>query len=249
MKHIVGFSGGIASAVVASIVFKRHPKDTVFLYHSTKTEPADNDRFRKEVSEYIGLPVTEDSDGRDIWEIFEDAGYLGNGRNTMCSRILKQERSLAYCMDNLPCTLYIGFTPDEGDRAQRTAARYAHKSKKKIEVQFPLIEEKISKEECFFKVTNCWNIREPQMYDWASHANCVPCIKGKLTYWGLIYMFEREAWEKASSYEEKLEHTIFTENGSLKEELEHCLRLARKYLEKKEGRPGELFGFPCECMI
>lgn len=89
------------------------------------------------------------------------------------------------------------------------------------------------------------------MYEWAEHANCVPCIKGKKAYWGLIYKFVREAWENASMYEEKFGHTIFTEAGSLKEELPNCLRFAEKYLQKRDGqqRQESLFTLPCECSL
>lgn len=247
MTHVIGFSGGIASSVVAGIVLKEHP-DAVLLFHDTKTEPEDNDRFRFDVSNYLDTPITEDSDGRDIWGVFEDEGYLGNGRNTMCSRILKQERSLSYLLAHLPATLYIGFTADEYLRAQRVTARYA---KYGIEVRFPLIDNQLSKEECFHRVTNCWKIQPPQMYQWAEHANCVPCVKGKKAYWGLIYKFERTAWEKASIYEEKFGNTIFTEAGTLQEELPNCLRLAEKYLQKRDGqqRQESLFTLPCECSL
>jgi hypothetical protein len=247
MKHVVGFSGGIASSVVSKIVLKEHPGSTTFLYHSTHTEPPENDRFRNDVSNYLGIPILEDSDGRDIWQVFEDQGYLGNGRNTMCSRILKQERSLKWLLDNKPSTLYIGFTVDEWDRAQRVFARYKRHA---IDVKFPLIEQKIGKEECFHRVKNCWGITPPEMYKWSKHANCIPCIKGKKEYFGLLYMFEREAWQRTSDAEEEYGHTIFTEAGSLREELQNCLRLANKWLQKSDGekRQTSLFSMPCECV-
>jgi len=248
MKHVVGFSGGVASSVMAKIVAEEHPEDTVLLYHSTNTEPEDNDRFRKDVSGYIGVPITEDSDGRNIWELFADEKYLGNGRNTPCSRILKQERSLRYLQSHLPAQLYIGFTLEEYRRAQRTYARY---SQRHIEVRFPLIENKLTKDECLHRVENCWGLKLPQIYSWAEHANCIPCIKGKKAYWGLIYMYERAAWDRASQAEKDFKCTIFTEAGTLEQELNNCLRLARLYLaKKKQGRMQlSLFEFPCECAV
>jgi hypothetical protein len=247
MKHVVGFSGGIASAVMAKIVADEHRGKTVLLFHDTLTEPEDNDRFRCDISEFIGLPVTNDSDGRDIWELFRDQGFLGNGRNTPCSRILKQARSMIYMLDNQPATLYIGFTPDEGQRAQRTFTRYAEKG---IKVIFPLIEQQLSKEECMHRVSNCWGIRPPEMYRWASHANCIPCIKGGLADWGLIYMFEREAWDRAVAAEKEFGHTIFTKYSCLEKELPRCLRLARQYLKLRDENEAQemLFEYPCECM-
>ena len=164
MKHVVGFSGGTASAVMAKIVADEFPDKTILLYHNTNTEPKDNDRFRNEVAIYIGIPITEDSDGRDIWQVFDDEKFLGSGRNTPCSRILKQERSLKYLKNNQPAIIYIGFTLEEYRRAQRTFARYA---KHNIIAKFPLIRKKITKEECMFRVVNCWNITPPAIYSWA----------------------------------------------------------------------------------
>lgn len=248
MKHVVGFSGGAASAVVAEIVSKAHPGNTVLLFHDTKTEPDDNERFRREVADYLGLPITERSDGRDIWGVFEDEGYLGNGRNTMCSRILKQELSMKYMKENQPATLYVGFTVDEWRRQQRLHAKYLHAG---VPTGFPLIDLKMGKEECLHRVETCWGIRPPQLYEWAEHANCIPCIKGKKAYWGLIYMFEREAWERAVQAELDFASTIFTEAGSLVDELEDCLRLAKLYLRKKADQRSQvdMFEFPCECAV
>lgn len=248
IKHVCGFSGGVASAVMSKLVHDDFGDDTVLLFHDTMTEPRDNKRFRDEASKYIGLNVTEDSDGRDIWQVFDDEGILGNGRNTPCSRILKQERSMKYMQKNQPSILYIGFTLEEWARAQRTHARYAHKG---IEVKFPLIEEKISKDHAMHIVKNCWNINPPSLYEWAEHANCIPCVKGKKAYWGLIHMFEKPAWDRSVEAEGEFGHTIFTEAGSLTEELDNCLRLARKYLDKKQSQrmQGDLFEFPCECAV
>jgi len=248
VNHIVGFSGGIASAVMAKIVADKFPDTTILLYHSTNTEPADNDRFRSEVASYIGLPITEDSDGRDIWQVFDDERFLGSGRNTPCSRILKQERSLRYLKANQPAVIYIGFTLDEYRRAQRVFARYA---KYDLEAKFPLIDQKITKEECMYRVINCWGITPPAIYSWAEHANCIPCVKGKKAYWGLIYMFERAAWNKANQAEKDFKRRIFTEGDGLEDELENCLRLAKLYLANKKNKESQmnLFEYPCECAV
>jgi len=245
MNHIVAFSGGIASSIVAKEVLKQHP-DATLLYHDTATEPEDNDRFRQDVSNYLDTVITGFSDGRDIWQIFDDEGYLGNGRNTMCSRILKQEMSKAYIKKHSPAVLYVGFTADEWQRAQRFIARYAGFD---VEVRFPLMEQRISKAECFHRVKTCWGIRLPEMYAWAAHANCIPCVKGSQYYWGLLHKHERQAWERMAQAEDDFGHTLFSDGDSLREKLPNCVRLAKKYEQMREGerRQVSLFAFPCEC--
>ena len=249
ITHVCAFSGGAASAKMSQIVIDEYAdgERVDLLFHDTKTEDEDTYRFLHEVASYLCKCIETDSDGRDIWSVFRDEGYLGNGRNTMCSRILKQERSLNYLKklrdSGEDPILYVGFTPDEWQRAQRVTARYALEG---FEVRFPLIDEKIDKKVCHKEITECWGIKLPRMYDHYNHANCMPCVKGKKAYWGLVYMFNRKAWKRAVQAEIEHGQTIFTEAGSLPEELNNCLRLADKHLTKRSQE--SLFDTPCECI-
>ena len=78
-------------------------------------------------------------------------------------------------------------------------------------------------------------------------ANCIPCVKGKKAYWGLVYLYERAAWDRAVAAEKKFGSRFFTEGGTLEEELVDCLRLANKRLSDREKEP--LYEFPCECAV
>ncbi len=246
MLHVATFSGGVASAVMGKIVADENPANTVLLFHDTKTEPEDNGRFRTEAAAYIGLPVTDVSDGRDIWQLFEDEKFLGNQRVTPCSRILKQETGDRWMRKHCPCVVYLGYTVEEWRRAQRMHVRA---DKKPWEVRFPLIEKRISKSECMSTVSECWGIRVPKMYEWADHANCVPCVKGGLTYWGMVYLNAPDKWERAAATEDAVGQQILSiKYGTLREELSHCLELARKWmLKKEESRMPLLANQPCEC--
>lgn len=251
VKHVVGFSGGAAYAVVAKIVAERHPGETILLFCDTLTEPPDNDRFRVEVANYIGLPIVRVADGRDIWQLFLDEGYLGNQRATPCSEHLKVIPGDRWMKENGPCIYYVGYTPDEWRRAQRLSARKAQAG---IETRFPLMELGISKEECFERVRKCWGLILPEMYEWAEHANCIPCVKAGLAYWGMVYLFHPKEWAKAVRAEKESGYQILSKSkgyGTLEEELPRCLRLAREWMEKKKAGidQGSLYEFPCECAL
>ena len=124
MKHVVGFSGGMSSAVLANHVRNTYgAEDTVLLFHDTKTEPPDNYRFRQDVATYLGMPMVERSDGRDIWQVFRDDGYLGNEMAAPCSVQLKQRQSLLFLREHPESILYLGFTSEEAGRAQKSYAR------------------------------------------------------------------------------------------------------------------------------
>ena len=251
MLHVVKFSGGAASAVVASIVAKQNPGATVLLYHNTKTEPEDNDRFRRDVSHHLGLPITDISDGRDIWQLFDDEKFLGNQRLTPCSKRLKQDMGDRWIRQNLPCTVYYGFTSDEQDRADRVTVKMEMMG---ASAGFPLIDLGIPKKECLRRVVDCWEIALPEMYRWADHANCVPCVKGGLAYWGMVYRNARPAWDRAVAEEKRHGQQFLksTRYGTLEHELPHCLRLADKYQRAKDcgQKVVSLFPQPCsECML
>ena len=61
MTHIACFSGGESSAIVAIEVVRKFGKENVVLLNhdiSSKVEDADVKRFKKEISNYLGLPIT-----------------------------------------------------------------------------------------------------------------------------------------------------------------------------------------------
>lgn len=61
MKHIVCFSGGHSSAIAAVEVVRRYgAENTILLNHDLcpRTEDEDIKRFKNEVSDYLGVPIT-----------------------------------------------------------------------------------------------------------------------------------------------------------------------------------------------
>lgn len=66
MKHIVCFSGGHSSAIAAvEVVRKFGAEDTILLNHDLcpRTEDADIKRFKKQVSDYLGVPSVYGNQG------------------------------------------------------------------------------------------------------------------------------------------------------------------------------------------
>ena len=204
MKHIVLFSGGVQSSYVAALIAKEYPKDVILLFHDTLTEPVDNDRFRKEVADYIGLPITKQSDGRDIWQLFDDKGFLGNNRVSICSYKLKVEQGLKFYKQlDEPFIIYYGFSNNEYKRAQKVTARNPN-----LNCKFPLLERRIHKDTCIRTIVHEWNICLPEMYTHLHHANCLPCVRGGKAYWTKIYRHYIDAYNRAVEAEEYYGYTI-----------------------------------------
>jgi 3'-phosphoadenosine 5'-phosphosulfate sulfotransferase (PAPS reductase)/FAD synthetase len=108
MKHIVQFSGGAASSYVAWLIAQKEKKeDITLLFHDTKIEHEDATRFRTQVADFIGLPITEISDGRDLWELIDYNNALPSSFIPFCTRVQqksiisnwrRQEKNLFYIM-------------------------------------------------------------------------------------------------------------------------------------------------------
>ena len=204
MTHIVLFSGGVQSSYVAYLVAKEIEKNVILLFHDTRTEPADNYRFRREVATKIGLPITEQSDGRDIWQVFDDVSFLGNNRVPVCSKVLKADQGEKFyqTIDD-DFIVYVGFGVKEAGRAQKVTVRNPH-----IRYKFPLLENRIYKDIIVKTIMNEWGICLPEMYRYFKHANCIPCVRGQKNHWAQVYYHYPEAYQKAMKYEIKFGHTI-----------------------------------------
>lgn len=252
---VVGFSRGITSAVTAWFVAQEHPETTILLFHDPGEEPEDNERFAAEVCAYIGIPITDYSDGRTVSQVFDDEGTLGNNRMTPCSRILKQEMSRRFILGQLDAgklvTLSFGFHAKEYDRWSKARQRYADIY---VEVDAPLIRRDLTKNDCLRIVAQEWGIRPPLSYDHYDNANCRGCVKGGLAYWGQVYLFDREKWEERAAQEDEYGHTILHSRyggypqGSLRNMLPRCLELAAKWREKRaKDEHFPLIEAPCAC--
>ncbi len=208
---IVGFSGGVTSAWCAGWALRNYPRDeVVLLFHDTKEEHPDTYRFLTEMSAALGMPITERSDGRSVTELFRDEGYLGNGQNTFCSRILKTAQCSRYIAElraadpEVEIIKVIGYSEKEPLRVTKMVGRCAAEG---VALRFPVIEEGVTKQE-----TSDWclamGVRPSSMYCWAEHANCVGCVKGGRAYWIAVAKHHPEVFAQRVALEEEFGHQI-----------------------------------------
>lgn len=219
MKHIVQFSGGAASSYVGQLVAEREGREnTVLLFHDTKAEHEDAYRFRGEVAEYIGIEITEVSDGRSLWEVIDDNHSLPSQFIPFCTRVLKFEPGERYLSELAASgedfVLYNGFGREEWRRIQRSMARAEGLGRV---VKSPLFDLNISSEEVKKIIRTEWKICLPQPYLYLNHNNCIPCFKAvSKGYWKRIWKYYPERFKKAVEYENKIGHTVL-KNISLTE--------------------------------
>ena len=241
MKHIVLYSGGAASSYTAYLVSKKVPKKDIILLHTpTHSEDPDSDRFRKDVSDFLGIPITEEDYGMDIWELIDKNKALPSTFMPFCTQILKMkmtEKFLKKLDDDF--IQYIGYSKDEWKRVQRTYTRNLQKGRK---VKFPVYDSGLTDTEIKNIIKNDWGIRLPEAYKYLKHNNCIPCFKAGKYEWKNYWLHYPVEYEKAVQKEKEIGYTVF-KDISLEE-------LREKFRHNKEFEDKQItMDIPCMCTL
>jgi hypothetical protein len=216
MKHIICYSGGHSSALVACEVFHRYGnKDIILLNHDihASVEDADIKRFKQEVAAYIGVPITfanmpsvETMDQFDV-VIKAQAFKVGNG-TALCTSRLKTEPFNRYLAENFPdkdCVIYYGFDENETQRINRRTQILGIQGYK---TAYPLAESFSDNWPRTINSTKEIGIEPPLTYSTFKHANCVGCLKAGKQHWYVVYCTRPDIWAKAKLSEEAIGYTI-----------------------------------------
>ncbi len=210
MKHVVCYSGGHTSALAAIEVVRRFGKtDVVLLNHDMhfSVEDADIKRFKREVADYLGLPVTyanRRNAQQDQFDVCVEAQAfkVGNG-SELCTARLKTEPFRDWLAENVPdkdAICYYGFDPSETDRMQRRIGMMAAIG---YRVDFPAIWQNRT-----ITATEDVGISRPSTYGVFKHGNCVGCLKAGWQHWYIVYCTRPDIWLKAKWAEEEIGYAI-----------------------------------------
>lgn len=266
-QHIVCFSGGHSSALVGIEVARRYgTADLVLLNHdiNPRVEDVDIKRFKREVAEYIGVPVTYANYAKPEWDQFDIALYhsaFKAGNNVICTHRLKTEPFEKWLSTYAPfesdCVIYYGFDLNEPQRIQRRAQLLGARG---YATAFPLAAWPRT-----IHSTREVGIEPPLTYSTFKHANCIGCIKAGKQHWYVVFCTRPDIWEKAKSAEEEIGYSII--KGSSLQELEPLFAKMRcAGIEASEKLAGQTFWAlvrrtvgtvevddadikPCECVI
>lgn len=134
-KHIICYSGGHSSGLVAIEVVRKFGKDNVILLNhdiNPRFENEDIKRFKKEIADYLGLKITYancnneliPSEIKNQFEVCIEKGTFVNpaNRQILCTYVLKTEPFHKYLenqsKDN-EYIIYYGFDANEPARIDR----------------------------------------------------------------------------------------------------------------------------------
>lgn len=212
-KYVVCYSGGHSSAICAINAVIKHGKENVILLNhdiTGKVEDEDIKRFKNEVAEYLGLPITNANhknwDTATPIDVCVDAGAwkVDNGQ-VFCTNRLKTEPFNQWLKDNDPQkkNVYLyGFdnSPSELTRANRRAQIMGLNGYK---TDFPLIRWDLEVVD-----TEHIGIKRPMGYKKFKHANCIGCLKAGWQHWYIVYCERPDIWYEAKKAEERIGYAI-----------------------------------------
>ena len=219
MKHIICYSGGHSSALVAIEVARKYgAENVVLLNHDINewVESSDIKRFKLQVANYLGIPITfaniRDLPADELPDQFDVAMELGgfkfNNSTELCTYQLKTKPFYAWLKANVPdkdCVIYYGFDANERHRIQRRSGILGEQGYKS---DYPLA---LWQERTIHSTTEI-GIEPPNQYDTFKHANCIGCLKAGKQHWYVVYCTRPDVWEKAKQTEDEIGYSIIRDN-------------------------------------
>lgn len=218
MKHIVCYSGGHSSALAAIEVARKFGTDnTILLNHDMhfSVEDADIKRFKKEVADYLGLPLTFASRRNATQDQFdvcvESKAFKVDSGPELCTSRLKTEPFYEWLAANVPdkdCIIYYGFDDTKRERT-RMQRRIGTLGAQGYRTDFPVA---LWRDRTIHKTEEI-GIKRPNTYKVFQHGNCVGCLKAGWQHWYIVYCTRPDIWLKGKWAEEEIGYSIHHEEA------------------------------------
>ena len=202
-RYIVQYSGGISSYWAARRAVEKHGVDNVtLLFADVLMEDEDLYRFLADTIADLKCRYVRIADGRDPWQVFKDARFIGNSGIDPCSKILKRQLLKrwikTHCDLNTDVIVY-GLDWTEGSRIEKLQTRA------EWQCWFPLTEPPYLFKDDMLRMCRERGIEPPRLYYMGfAHNNCGgACVKAGQAQWALLYkaMPERYAYHERKEQE------------------------------------------------
>jgi hypothetical protein len=211
MKHIVLLSGGHSSGLVAIEVTRKFGKDHVTLLNHDLPlliENYDIKRFKQEIADYVGIPITYAShinpDANQFSVCIQAKAFKVDNGSELCTSRLKNEPFMRWLKANHPekdCIIYYGFDKNEMHRVQRRSSIMAAHGYK---TDYPLalwVNRTIQE-------SSEIGIAKPLGYSQFKHANCAGCLKAGWQHWYVIFCTRPDIWDMGKNAEDIIGYAI-----------------------------------------
>lgn len=209
-RIVCWFSYGAASAVATYLALKKYGDRVTIANIYIKDEHEDNARFLADCERWYGRQIIQlrnDEYGASVDEVIERRRYLSGPQGAPCTGLLKKVPRYAF---QLPDDLHVfGYTIEEQSRARR-----AVEQNPEIDMEFPLIDAMLTKQDCFAMVNEV-GIELPAMYKLGfDNNNCIGCVKsGSPRYWNRIRQHFPDVFARRATQERTYNHALCRVGG------------------------------------
>lgn len=209
------FSCGITSAVACKLAIEKY-KNVKIYYIDISSAHEDNERFISDCEKWYGQKIIRirSHKYKDQFDVIDKTGYVNGPDGARCTKVLKKDVRF-YLEERLKPDLFepdrsqylhqvhgFEFDVKEITRAIDYAIDYPYTNP-----IYPLIEQKLSKENCAFILQEN-GIELPEMYKLGySNNNCIGCVKGGKGYWNKIRVDFPDKFNQMSLLERKAKHS------------------------------------------
>ena len=228
--HVVCYSGGHSSALVAIEVVRRlGPENVILVNHDMHflVEDATIKRFKREVAEHLGLPVTyvnyKDAQLDQFDVCVEAKAFKVDNGSELCTNRLKTRPFMQWLEATFPekdLICYYGFDANESDRIQRRSGIMGVQG---YRTEYPLVMWPRT-----ILATEEIGVARPLTYGVFKHGNCTGCLKAGWQHWYIVYCTRPDIWLKAKWAEVEIGYAI------------HHDDTGPVYLEDMEGKFEEM---------
>jgi hypothetical protein len=207
-RKICWFSCGAASAVATRIALQdKAPNEEILIYYcDTGSEHPDSIRFLKDCEKWFGrsIHILKSDNYEDVWEVWEKEKWLIGPKGARCT--IEMKKKMRYSVEHIDDIQVWGYDISESERAERFKIQNPD-----MHISLPLIDNKVTKEECFAVLRNA-GIELPAMYRMGyKNNNCIGCVKGGMGYWNKIRKDFPEVFNRMAILERKLDIAILHE--------------------------------------
>lgn len=171
-------------------------------------EDQDIKRFKREIAEYVGLPITyashPDPTANQFSVCIQSKAFKINNGPEICTSRLKTEPFMRWLKENHPekdCICYYGFDKNEMHRVQRRSSIMGALGYK---TDYPIA---LWRERTIHQSIEV-GIAKPLGYSNFKHANCAGCLKAGWQHWYVIYCTRPDIWAMGKEAEEIIGYAI-----------------------------------------
>lgn len=194
-QRIVALSGGKDSTAMALALQEFEPGDYDYICTPTGDElPEMLDHWVK-LGQLLGKPIKPVTSGRSLAGLIQVQRALPNWRMRWCTRMLKIEPFQRYCLERLPCTVYVGIRADEA----RDGAE--HDMPLLIRQRFPLVE-------WGWGIGDVLDYLKRRGVTIPERTDCANCFFQTLPEWWRLWKYYPDLYATGESWEALTGHTL-----------------------------------------